>query len=163
MTETARSADGTNIAYDRVGDGPMLILAGGALSNRHGAGELVPLLARRFSVVTYDRRGRGDSTDTPPYAVAREVEDLNALIDAVGGTAMVHGHSSGAVLALEAAAAGGRMTRLSVYEPPYLTDTTGGAASAATARKIQDALDAATRAPRLRSSSGALALRSTRR
>ena len=142
MTETARSADGSDIAYDRAGDGPVLILSGGALSNRHGAGELVPLLEKRFSVVTYDRRGRGDSTDTLPYAPAREVEDLDALIAAVGGTAMVHGHSSGAVLALEAAAAGVPISRLSVYEPPYLTDTTGGEESATTAREIQDALDA---------------------
>jgi pimeloyl-ACP methyl ester carboxylesterase len=142
VTESARSADGTNIAYDRVGDGPVLILAGGALSNRHGAGDLVPLLAKTFSVVTYDRRGRGESTDTPPYAPAREVEDLKALIGSVGGSAMVHGHSSGAVLALEAAAAGASITRLAVYEPPYLTDPTGGEESGTTARKIQDTLDA---------------------
>ena len=142
VSKTVRSADGTTIAYDRVGDGPVLILAGGALSNRHGAGQLVPLLEEKFSVVAYDRRGRGESGDTPPYAPAREVEDLQALIEAVGGSAMIHGHSSGGVLALEAAAAGVPMSRLSVYEPPYLTDTTGGEESAATARKIQQALDA---------------------
>jgi pimeloyl-ACP methyl ester carboxylesterase len=140
MTEHARSADGTTIAYDRTSDGPPLVLVGGALSDRHGGGELVPLLAAHFSVVTMDRRGRGDSGDTPPYSPAREVEDLKAVIDAVGGTALVHGHSSGAVLALEAAAAGAALTRLSVYEPPYLTDSTGGKESGATARKIQEAI-----------------------
>ena len=142
MTDTARSADGTQIAYDRTGEGPVLILVGGAFSDRHGAAALVPLLSGNFSVVTVDRRGRGDSTDTPPYAPAREVEDLTALIAAVGGTAYVHGHSSGAVLALEAAAVGAPITRLSVYEPPYLTDRSGGEEASATARKIQDALDA---------------------
>jgi pimeloyl-ACP methyl ester carboxylesterase len=145
MTETARSTDGTNIAYDRTGEGPVLILVGGAFSDRHGAATLVPFLAGKFSVVTVDRRGRGDSTDTPPYAPAREVEDIRALIDAVGGSTFVHGHSSGAILALEAAAAGAPITRLSIYEPPYFTDRTGGEESSATARKIQEALDAGDR------------------
>ena len=85
MAETTRSADGTTIAFDRACDGPALILVGGALSNRQGAGPLVPMLAGKFNVISYDRRGRGDSGYTPPYAPAREVEDLNALIDAVGG------------------------------------------------------------------------------
>jgi pimeloyl-ACP methyl ester carboxylesterase len=145
VAQIATSADGTKIAYDRAGDGPALILAGGALNNRHSAGALVPLLAPYFSVITFDRRGRGDSGDTPPYAPAREVEDLVALIDAAGGSAMVYGHSSGAVLALEAAAAGAPITRLGVYEPPYLTDPNGGDKSAARSRKIQAALDAGDR------------------
>ena len=132
MVETARSADGTKIAYERTGDGPVLILVGGALNNRHSADALVPHLAEKFSVVAFDRRGRGDSTDTPPYAPAREVEDLKALIDAVGGSAMVFGHSSGAVLSLEAAADGAAITRLAVNEPPYLTGNaeTGSATAA---------------------------------
>jgi pimeloyl-ACP methyl ester carboxylesterase len=143
MVDTARSADGTKITYERMGHGPVLILAGGALSNRHSAGALVPPLAKKFSLVTFDRRGRGDSTDTPPYAPAREVEDLKALIDAVGGSAMVFGHSSGAVLSLEAAASGAAITRLAVYEPPYLT---GNAETAsATLREIEAALDAGDR------------------
>jgi pimeloyl-ACP methyl ester carboxylesterase len=143
MVETARSADGTTIAYERTGDGPVLILAGGALNNRHSAGALVPRLADEFSVVTFDRRGRGDSTDTRQYAPAREVEDLEALIDAVGGSVMVFGHSSGAVLSLEAAAGGAAITRLAVYEPPYLT---GNAETAsASIREIEAALDAGDR------------------
>ena len=143
MVDTARSADGTRIAYERTGDGPVLILAGGALNNRHSAGALVPPLAKKFSVVTFDRRGRGDSTDTPPYAPAREVEDLKALIDAVGGSAMVFGHSSGAVLSLEAAADGAAITRLAVNEPPYLTGTAETAS--ARLREIEAALDAGDR------------------
>ncbi len=143
MVDTARSADGTRIAYDRTGDGPVLILAGGALNNRHSAGALVPHLAGTFSLLTFDRRGRGDSTDTPPYAPAREVEDLKALIDAAGGSAMVFGHSSGAVLALEAAMDGAAITRLAVYEPPYLT---GNAETASvTLGEIEAALDAGDR------------------
>jgi pimeloyl-ACP methyl ester carboxylesterase len=145
LAQKARSADGTSITYERTGEGPPLILSGGALNNRHSADALVPLLAGKFSVVAYDRRGRGDSGDTPPYAPAREVEDLEALIDAVGGTAAVYGHSSGAVLALEAAASGASISRLAVYEPPYLTDPTGGEESSATLRKIRDALEAGDR------------------
>jgi pimeloyl-ACP methyl ester carboxylesterase len=143
MVDTARSADGTKIAYERTGDGPVLILAGGALNNRRSADALVPLLAEQFSVVAFDRRGRGDSTDTPPYAPAREVEDLKALIDAVGGSAMVFGHSSGAVLSLEAAADCAAITRLAVNEPPYLTGT--AETGSATLREIEAALDAGDR------------------
>ncbi|HXA43275.1 MAG TPA: alpha/beta hydrolase [Candidatus Solibacter sp.] len=141
MVYTTQSADGTTIAYERSGDGPPLILVGGALNNRHSAAAHAALLEPRFSVIRYDRRGRGDSGDTPPYAPAREVEDLRALIDAAGGAAFVFGHSSGAVLALETAAAGAPITRLAVNEPPYLTDVSGGETSAATAREVQEALD----------------------
>jgi pimeloyl-ACP methyl ester carboxylesterase len=143
MVETACSADGTKIAYERTGDGPVLILVGGALNNRHSADALVPHLAENFSVVAFDRRGRGDSTDTPPYAPAREVDDLNALIDAVGGSAMVFGHSSGAVLSLEAAAAGAAITRLAINEPPYLTGN--AETGSATMREVKVALDAGDR------------------
>jgi pimeloyl-ACP methyl ester carboxylesterase len=143
MVDTALSADGTTIAYERRGDGPVLILIGGALNNRHSADALVPRLAEKFSVVAFDRRGRGDSTDTPPYAPAREVEDLKTLIDAVGGSAMVFGHSSGAVLALEAAADGAAITRLAVNEPPYLTGNAETERSSV--REIEAALDAGDR------------------
>lgn len=143
MVDTARSADGTKIAYERTGDGPVLILAGGALNNRHSAHALIPHLAAKFSLVAFDRRGRGDSTDTPPYAPAREVEDLEALIDAVGGSAMVFGHSSGAVLSLEAAMDGAAIARLAVYEPPYLTGS--AETGSATMREITAALDAGDR------------------
>ena len=145
MVQKALSADGTAIAYERTGDGPPLILVGGAMSNRDSAAPFVPVLAGTFSVITVDRRGRGDSGDTPPYSPKREVEDLEALISAVGGSAYVYGHSSGAVLALEAAAAGAAITKLAVYEPPYLTDRTGGEEARATASGIQAALDSGDR------------------
>ncbi|CAN5286907.1 alpha/beta hydrolase [soil metagenome] len=116
------SNDGTEIAFDTVGEGPAVIVIGGAMNTRHSPYPLVTLLGEQFAVTTYDRRGRGDSTDVAPYAVEREIEDLGALIDATGGSAMVYGHSSGAILTLEAAAAGLPITRVAVYEPPY----TGG-------------------------------------
>ncbi len=104
--EQVRSNDGTAIAFERSGEGPPIVLVGGALSDRSVGAPLAALLARRFTVFTYDRRGRGDSGDTAPYAVEREVEDLGALIAEAGGSAFVFVHSSGAVLALEAAARG---------------------------------------------------------
>src|SRR5687768_1328638 len=97
--ETVKSKDGTTIAYEKSGKGPALILVGGALAGRTGGSELAQLLAPHFTVYSYDRRGRGDSGDTKPYAVEREVEDLEALIDAAGGAAFVYGKSSGAALA----------------------------------------------------------------
>ena len=106
--DTVRSKDGTVIAFDRSGEGPPLILVDGALCSR-ALGPMPKLathLAGRFTVFHYDRRGRGDSGDTAPYAVQREVEDLAAVIDAAGGSASVHGMSSGGALALEAARAG---------------------------------------------------------
>ena len=102
----ARSKDGTSIAFDRAGQGPPLILVDGALCYR-ASGPMAPLaklLAPHFTVFTYDRRGRGDSSDTRPYAVEREVEDIETLIEEAGGSAFVYGTSSGAALALEAAA-----------------------------------------------------------
>ena len=104
--ETVRSRDGTTIAFDRSGRGPSLIIVNGALSDRGAVPDLASRLADELTVIAYDRRGRGDSTDTPPYAVEREIDDLAALVDAAGGSAFVFGHSSGAVLALGAAAAG---------------------------------------------------------
>jgi pimeloyl-ACP methyl ester carboxylesterase len=119
----ARSADGTPIAYERTGTGPPLIVVGGALSTRVAAEPLAQLLAPRFAVIAYDRRGRGDSGDTPPYTVEREVDDLAALIAEVGGSAFVLGHSSGAVLALEAARIlGSTIPMLALYEPPFIVD-----------------------------------------
>lgn len=119
---TVTSKDGTRIAFDRSGDGPALILVGGALSDRSGWA-VAELLAPRFTVVAYDRRGRGDSEDTAPYAVEREIEDLEAVIDEAGGAAFVHGQSSGAVLSLEAAARlGAKVQKLSLYEPPFIID-----------------------------------------
>jgi pimeloyl-ACP methyl ester carboxylesterase len=116
------SADGTTIAFDRSGEGPPVICIGGALSGRSSAAPLAALLAPHLTVFTYDRRGRGDSGDTPPYAVEREVDDLGALIAEAGGSAKVFGHSSGAVLALEAAAGSLAITKLALYEPPFFVD-----------------------------------------
>lgn len=116
------SKDGTAIAFDETGQGPAIILVGGALSDRSAAAPLASLLAPHFNVFAYDRRGRGGSGDTAPYAVEREVEDIDALINEAGGSAFVFGHSSGAVLALEAAARGLAITRLALYEPPFIVD-----------------------------------------
>jgi pimeloyl-ACP methyl ester carboxylesterase len=118
----AVSGDGTRIAFERRGSGPPLILVDGALCSR-AFGPMPKLageLASRFSVYLYDRRGRGDSTDTQPYSPEREVEDLDALIGEAGGSAFVLGLSSGAALALEAAASGLAIEKLAVYEPPYM-------------------------------------------
>jgi pimeloyl-ACP methyl ester carboxylesterase len=118
--EQLRSADGTVIAVERSGDGPAVVVVEGAFGTRGSSGPLAKLLAPRFTVFAYDRRGRGDSGDTAPYAVAREIEDLDAVIAAAGGSAAVYGMSSGAVLALEAAAGGSAITKLALYEPPLI-------------------------------------------
>ena len=120
--EKTRSSDGTTIAFDRLGAGPPLVLVGGASTTRGVHGQLAELLASDFTVLNYDRRGRGDSDDTPPYAVEREIEDLRAVIAEAGGSAAVFGNSSGAVLALRAAAAGLPITRLALWEPPFMVD-----------------------------------------
>jgi pimeloyl-ACP methyl ester carboxylesterase len=121
------SRDGTRIAYDKWGTGPALILVNGALADRSGNAELAELLAARLTVYSYDRRGRGGSTDTKPYSVQREIEDIEALIDSAGGSAYVYGKSSGASLALQAAAAlGDKVKKLALYEAPY-SDAQGAA------------------------------------
>ncbi len=124
MTNTVRSKDGTPIAYSKVGSGPALILVDGALCYRSvgPSGPLAELLAPHFAVYTYDRRGRGESGDTAPYAVEREVEDLDALIREAGGSAALYGISSGAALALEAAARLPAVGKLAVYEAPFIVD-----------------------------------------
>jgi pimeloyl-ACP methyl ester carboxylesterase len=120
----ARSADGTRIAYERLGSGPPLIVVGGALCD---AAKMRPtakgFAEHGFTAINYDRRGRGASTDTQPYAVAREIEDLHALVEAAGGSAAVYGHSSGAGLVLEAVAAGLPVTAYVLHEPPYSPDS----------------------------------------
>jgi pimeloyl-ACP methyl ester carboxylesterase len=118
------SKDGTPIAYDRSGSGPPLIVVDGALCYRASgpSGPMAEALAEHFSVITYDRRGRGDSGDKAPYAIEREIEDIEALIREAGGTAFVYGVSSGAALALEAANCGLPITRLAVYEAPFIVD-----------------------------------------
>ena len=118
------SADGTPIAVDSEGQGPALVLVDGAFGHR-GFGpnvKLAPLLAERFTVIRYDRRGRGDSGDTPPYAVERELEDLEAVIAQAGGKAHVYGISSGGVLGLEAAHRIAGIDKLALYELPFVVD-----------------------------------------
>lgn len=136
------SADGTTIGYDRLGDGgPTVVLVGGGLDD---GTENVPLrtwLADTFTVVDYRRRGRGDSGDVAPYAVQREVEDLAAVIDAVGGRAHVFGASTGGALALEAAAAGLPIDRIAVHEVPYLISDDLVAAWRAYTVELDAALD----------------------
>jgi pimeloyl-ACP methyl ester carboxylesterase len=120
------SKDGTTIAYDRAGRGPAVILVAGAFSYRKypASVQLADLLAKHFTVFNYDRRGRGASSDTKPYAVEREIEDIQALIDAAGGSAFVWGLSSGAILALKAAASGLAITKLALQEPPLFVNAT---------------------------------------
>lgn len=115
------SADGTTIAYDRLGSGPSVILVGGALCDRNALRPLADALASQYDVVTYDRRGRGDSGDTGSYSVQREVEDIAALLNALGGTAAVYGHSSGAGLAVIACSTL-PFTKVVLHEPPYGPD-----------------------------------------
>ena len=120
-----RSRDGTSIAYDQLGAGPPVILVDGAFCSRSFGPmpKLAPHLARDFTVLMYDRRGRGDSGDTAPYAVEREVEDLDALIRQAGGSACLFAMSSGAVLALHAAANGLSIRKFALYEPPFMVGT----------------------------------------
>lgn len=123
-SDTVTTPDGTRIAFERSGEGPPLVLVEPALHYREMSafGGLVPLLARELTVHTYDRRGRGESTDTLPYAPDREVEDLAAILRAAGGSAYVYGYSSGALLALRAAAHGLPVVRMALLEPPLQDD-----------------------------------------
>jgi pimeloyl-ACP methyl ester carboxylesterase len=120
----AASRDGTRIAFEKVGTGPAIILVGGALSHRDGGKPLAGKLMDRFTVYTYDRRGRGESGDTKPYAVDRELEDLAALVEHAGNQAYLYGVSSGGALALQAAVKLGpeKVPKLALYEPPYGQD-----------------------------------------
>jgi pimeloyl-ACP methyl ester carboxylesterase len=125
VTSSVTSADGTSIAYDKVGSGPAVILIGGAFQYRSfdpRTTEIAAALSDRFTVFHYDRRGRGDSGDTQPYAVGREVEDIAALIEAAGVRACLYGMSSGAALALDAVAAGLDVPKIAVYEAPFLVE-----------------------------------------
>jgi pimeloyl-ACP methyl ester carboxylesterase len=122
---TVSSKDGTIIAFDQLGKGPALILVGGSLEHRALDAEtsrlaVYPLMAQHFTLFHYDRRGRGDSTDTQLYAVQREIEDIEALINEAGGSVFISGISSGGALAMEATIAlPGKIKKLAVYEAPY--------------------------------------------
>jgi pimeloyl-ACP methyl ester carboxylesterase len=132
FSNSTASQDGTTIAFTRSGNGPALILVDGALCSRAfgPSTQLSARLARHFTVYAFDRRGRGESGDTPPYSRDREIEDIAALVDAAGGTASLLGVSSGGGLALAAAAAGLPIEKVVVYEPPYVDEagTRDGAA-----------------------------------
>ena len=122
MGRLATSKDGTRIAFEKTGSGPAVIVVSGALSHRGLYRDPLPArLAEHFTVYLYDRRGRGESTDVQPYAVAREIEDIGALLDDAGGSGYLYGVSSGGALALQAAATLGssKVTRLAIYDPPY--------------------------------------------
>jgi len=123
--KSVTSPDGTTIAYEQSGSGPLLILVPAAISDRNGTSRLAGQLSAHFTVINYDRRGRGKSTDTQPFAVAREIEDIEALIDAGAHSAFLFGSSSGAALALEAANKLNRkVKKLFLYEPPFIVDDT---------------------------------------
>ena len=150
--KTVISADGTPIAYDRVGSGDPLILVGGTFSYRRFPAQvkLAELLAPRFTVYGYDRRGRGDSGDTAPYAVDREIEDLAALIDVAGGYAHVWGLSSGGILALQAAAAGLPIRRLAIQEPPLVVNPADRRPPADMRQRVSELIDAGQRGEAVR-------------
>lgn len=122
--QKVHSRDGTSIAFDTYGEGPAVVLVDGALCYRDSgpSAPLAKMLAPNFTVYTYDRRGRGDSGDTAPWSTEREVEDLDAIIRAAGGSAYVYGISSGAALALEAANSGLPIKKLVLYEAPFIVD-----------------------------------------
>jgi pimeloyl-ACP methyl ester carboxylesterase len=120
--DTVTSKDGTTIGFDRLGEGPPVVLVCGGSVDRMADAAIAQELASDFTVFNYDRRGRGDSGDTPPYAIEREVEDVDAVIGAAGGSAFLWGSSSGAVLAMIAAAGGVPATKLALWEPPFILD-----------------------------------------
>ena len=118
------SKDGTTIVFEKLGQGPAVIVVGGVLGDRSQQAPLAALLTEHFTVLNYDRRGHGESGDTPPYAVEREIEDLDALLKEAGGSAFVYGTSGCAVLALYAAASGiaAKIKKLALWEPPFIID-----------------------------------------
>ncbi|MFG1707475.1 alpha/beta fold hydrolase [Nonomuraea sp. M3C6] len=146
------SSDGTPIAYTRAGQGPAVILVDGALSHRAQSinTDLATALAGHFTVYTYDRRGRGESGDTAPYAPEREVEDLAALVAEAGGTARLYGTSSGAALALAAVESGVPVEKLALYEPPFIVDDTRPAIPDDYVRRIGELVAADRRADAVR-------------
>jgi pimeloyl-ACP methyl ester carboxylesterase len=148
----ATSDDGATIAFSRCGAGPALVVVDGAFCFRGNgpAPALAKALGPQFTVFSYDRRGRGESTDTSPYAIAREVEDLQAVVRAAGGSAFALGVSSGAALALQAAAAGVPLRGLALYEPPFLNEGEQPRSYAGHRRRVMELLSAGDRAGAVR-------------
>jgi uncharacterized protein YndB with AHSA1/START domain/pimeloyl-ACP methyl ester carboxylesterase len=137
------SKDGTRIAFEQAGSGPALILVASAMSDRSDTKALAALLAAHFTVINYDRRGRGDSGDTLPYAVQREIEDIEALIDHAGGSAFIFGSSSGAVLTLEAAAhLPTKISKATLFEPPFVLDDSRPPVPADFVQQIRELIEA---------------------
>jgi pimeloyl-ACP methyl ester carboxylesterase len=132
------SKDGTRIGYDKSGHGAPVILVSGGSVDRYSNAALAALLAEHFTVYNYDRRGRGISDDTAPYAIAREIEDIAAVNDAAGGSAFLFGSSSGGALALEAAASGLPVRKLAVWEAPYIVGDTRPRPPGDTAKTFSD-------------------------
>ncbi|MFJ1870950.1 alpha/beta fold hydrolase [Streptomyces chartreusis] len=141
MDKNTNSADGTSIAYEISGDGPAVILVSGAMSTGGTVAPLAVPLSKHFRVAVYDRRGRGASGEASPYAVEREVEDLAALIDAVGGEAALYGTSSGGALVLRAAASGLPVRQVAVYEVPFAVYEGGAQERAEYTERLTEALD----------------------
>jgi pimeloyl-ACP methyl ester carboxylesterase len=124
VSEKVKSKDGTLIAYEKSGHGPAVVIVGGVVGDRSQQAPVAEILANDFTVFNFDRRGHGESGDTPPYSIEREIEDIDAVIAAAGGSAFVYGTSGPGVLALLAAAgkAGARMKKLAIWEPPFIVD-----------------------------------------
>src|SRR2546426_11971625 len=124
MSNTLKSKDGTLIAYEKSGRGPVVVIVGGIAGDRSQQAPLAELLSKDFTVINFDRRGHGESGMTEPYAVEREIEDIDAIIGAAGGSALIYGTSGCAVLALLAAAGGlaSKMKKLALWEPPFIVD-----------------------------------------
>jgi pimeloyl-ACP methyl ester carboxylesterase len=136
------SVDGTTIDYDIAGSGPVIVFVAGVFNLRDTFTPLAAELSSDHTVLTYDRRGRGESSDTAPYSIEREVEDLQALIEVAGGSASVFGFSSGAILALKAVADGVAVERLYLYEPPFRFDENQPARPADLPARLQALLNA---------------------
>jgi len=143
VQKTVTSKDGTQIAYEQGGSGPVVILVSAALADRDGSRPLARQLASSFTVINYDRRGRGKSTNTEPYAVEREVEDLVAVVNSTGESVYLFGSSSGAALALDAAARlGPKVAKLFLYEPPFIVDGSRAPIPATLIQEIHASLSA---------------------
>jgi pimeloyl-ACP methyl ester carboxylesterase len=143
MRQFVTSKDGTRIAYEVAGHGQVVLIVLGALNSRKSGAKLAKLLASKFTAVSYDRRGRGDSSDSASYAPDREVEDLAALIDGVGGPVFLYGHSSGAALAIAAAVKlRKQVAKLAIYEAPYALDGNARKAAIEYYTALKEALSA---------------------
>src|SRR3981081_2542242 len=123
MSHQTKSKDGTVIAYDKLGHGPAVIVGGGVIGDRSQQAPVAELLAGDFAVFNFDRRGHGESGDTQPYAIPREIEDIDAVLQEAGGSAFVYGTSGPGVLSLHAAAEpGAKIKKLAIWEPPFVVD-----------------------------------------